>query len=105
MKIKRTLHLTPESVAFQCLSQILRCQCSLMRFGNLAILIKFNIFQLLIEHTRIFSELLPGLLDILDQRVEISEDLHRLLVALLLLLVVVLLHLLLHIFETLILED
>ena len=76
-----------------------------MRLGNLAILINLYRFHLIIEHPRVFSELLPGLLDVLDQCVEISEYLHRLLVALLLPLVVVLLHLMLHIFEALVLED
>jgi hypothetical protein len=67
MKIKRTLYLAPKSVTFQRLTYILRWQCSLMRLGNLAILINLYRFHLLIEHPRVFSELLPGLLDVPDQ--------------------------------------
>ena len=105
MKVKRSLNLTPDSVTFQRLCHILRCNHSLMRLCNLPILLNFDAFNLRVQLSRIFSELLSRLFDVPRQRVKVSEDLHGLLVTLLLSLEVVLLHLLLHGFEPLILED
>ena len=105
MKVKRSLNLTPDSVTFQRLCHILRCYHSLMRLCNLPILLNFNAFHLQVQLSRVFSELVSRLFDVPRQRVEVSEDLHGLLVTLLLSLEVVLLHLLLHGLETLVLED
>ena len=105
MKVKRSLNLTPYPVTFQRLCHILRCYHSLMRLGNLAILLNFDAFHLRVQLSRVFGVLLSRLFDVPRQRVEVSEDLHGLLVTLLLSLEVVLLHLLLHSLEPLILED
>jgi hypothetical protein len=59
MKVKRPFHLTPESVALQRLTYILRGQCRPMRLSDLSILLKFDPFELLVQLSRVFRELLP----------------------------------------------